>query len=214
MKEVPISQGLVALVDDADYEAVSTFRWTAYKNKNTHYAQRQIAGTKKHISMHRFIMGDPQGKVIDHIDHDGLNNQRRNLRAVSVRENNLNKRGLPSNNSSGISGVSWHKASQKWSAHSRLEGRGMIHLGLFKTKEQAAMAVVNYNGSDRPHVKGGNKTGVKGLELLPKGRHRRTTDRWRVTRVVKGIYYYLGTFKTKKEAVKKLRTFEKKLNLK
>ena len=77
MKEIQLTQGKVALVDDEDYERVNQFKWHAHRNGNTVYAKRNIAinGKWKIQLMHRFIMGDTLGKSqIDHIDGDGCHN--------------------------------------------------------------------------------------------------------------------------------------------
>jgi len=90
MKEIILTQGKVALIDDEDFDAVSTGVWCAQRAKTTFYAHGRIPKRKKIISMHRFIMGDPKGKEIDHINGNGLDNQKKNLRIVNHQENMMN----------------------------------------------------------------------------------------------------------------------------
>lgn len=79
MREIPVKGGYVALVDDSDYERVAAHKWTYLKAKGslTIYARTSIA--RRTVYMHRFILGEPQGLVVDHEDGNGLNNQRSNL---------------------------------------------------------------------------------------------------------------------------------------
>jgi hypothetical protein len=90
MKEILLTQGKVALVDDDDFIKVSSGTWCAQRAKTTFYAHGHIPHRKKIISMHRFIMGDPEGKEIDHINGNGLDNRKENLRIVSHQENMIN----------------------------------------------------------------------------------------------------------------------------
>lgn len=83
----------------------------------------------KTISLHRLIMNPKDEEIVDHIDGDGLNNLKSNLRIVEVRQNNMNK-GLAKNNSSGYTGVGWSKEKMKWQARIQKDGVS-IHLGFF-----------------------------------------------------------------------------------
>lgn len=90
MKEIPLTQGYVALVDDGDYEELSQFNWYAnVQSDGRVYARRMNNRTKRQVSMHRQIAGVP-GLVIDHINGNGLDNRRDNLRGVSPAENAQN----------------------------------------------------------------------------------------------------------------------------
>ena len=149
MKLIPLTQGYVALVDDADFEAVNQFKWCAYilrhkddSLKNV-YAERKFhvsKGKRKTQSMHRFILGLTNPDI--HVDHapdpSGLNNQRHNLRTATRNQNNRNQR-LRTNNTSGFKGVNWNKRKQKWRA--MIEVQGVQHfLGDFATPKSAAEA--------------------------------------------------------------------------
>lgn len=88
-----------------------------------------------------YVYGKSPDNVIDHIDGNGTNNKINNLRSVTIFENCKNLKKY-SNNSSGVTGVSWHKKSGKWSAQIRIKGRD-IYLGLFDSIPEAAMARKN-----------------------------------------------------------------------
>ncbi len=107
-KEIPLTQGLVAIVDDADYEYLSQFKWCARKAGNTYYAVRQE--NKRFICMHIQIIGRRPGLEIDHIDGNGLNNRRSNLRFVTLRQNQQNRL---YRRYSKYHGVSWDKVNGK-----------------------------------------------------------------------------------------------------
>lgn len=114
MKQIKLTKGQFALVDDADFEKLNQFKWHAQWSPDTKsfYAYRtDIEGIKEFI--HRKIMNFPEGMQIDHINHDTLNNTRENLRAVTISQNQMNKRTY-SNNTSGCKGVSWCKWAKKW----------------------------------------------------------------------------------------------------
>lgn len=102
MKEIVLSQGKVALVSDEDYEELSKVKWSATENSAEYkegrtvekwYAVRfqrlQDSSKRQTIYMHRLIMNAPKGSIVDHIDGDGLNNVRTNLRVTTHYGNNL-----------------------------------------------------------------------------------------------------------------------------
>jgi hypothetical protein len=104
-KVIPLTQGKFALVDDRDYGYLSQWSWNAcHSEADYYYAARTVKG--RVIRMHREIMKPPKGMVVDHIDGNCLNNQRSNLRLVSIRENALNRK-VNKNNKSGHRNVSW-----------------------------------------------------------------------------------------------------------
>ncbi len=144
MKEIPLTHGKVALVDDVDYELVNQFKWHAVQSKNgqTWYAQRNVPvnGKQKMQFMHRFIMGmtDHPKPDIDHRNHNGLDNQRDNLRVCPDGQNQRHQR-KHLNNTSGYKGVAWHKKSGTWQANIRFQGR-LQHLGQFACPIEAAHA--------------------------------------------------------------------------
>jgi len=140
MKEIPLTQGKVALVDDADYEAVGQFKWCAKKVNNTFYAVHSLSvgnGRQRTIRLHRLIMpGHPE---IDHRDGDGLNNQRENLRPATHIQNMWGHRRKKAGVSSVYRGVSWHSQAKKWRSDLKLGGK-TIYLGCFFSEIEAAKA--------------------------------------------------------------------------
>lgn len=142
MRTIPLTQGKVAIVDDEDYEELSKHKWYATEKYGKWYAVRHLPRQRrkqKAIQMHRKIIGFPEGKDIDHINHNGLDNRRANLRICTRSQNKKNSLGYK-NNSSGLNGVSWHKRDKRWEANIRKGGR-LIHLGYFNDKDQAGRAV-------------------------------------------------------------------------
>ncbi|MEE8382187.1 MAG: AP2 domain-containing protein [Thermodesulfobacteriota bacterium] len=138
MKEIKLTQGKVVIVDDEDFELLNKWKWRFdYKG----YAIRSVNfsdGTKGSLYMHRLLLGIQKGdrRQSDHIDGNGLNNQKTNLRACSSSENLCN-RGIPKNNTSGYKGVKWHKGEQKWAAAIKKNGK-YISLGYYNDKKEAA----------------------------------------------------------------------------
>jgi len=141
MKEIKLTQGKFALIDDEDFERVNKFKWYAHKVSNTFYARRCITinGKCKTQLMHKLIMGDnPQKLDIDHITGDGCNNQKVNLRFCTRSENMMNQRSQVGV-SSKYKGVCWFRASKKWRAYIKKEGI-CIHLGLFASEIEASQS--------------------------------------------------------------------------
>lgn len=134
MKIIKLTSGENALVDDQDYALISQWNW--YENDQG-YAYRKYYRNKiqKQIRMHRFLMDTPEGMDTDHINRNRLDNRRSNLRVVDRTQNNFNT-GLYRNNSSGIKGVGWHKAANKWVARIQYNSKS-IYLGCFESIELA-----------------------------------------------------------------------------
>jgi hypothetical protein len=89
MKEIKLQNGLVALVDDEDYDHLIQYKWRAIKARDTFYA---VDSSRKNNRMHRIIMNTAKGMEVDHRDHNGLNNQKTNLRNCSFQENRRNRK--------------------------------------------------------------------------------------------------------------------------
>lgn len=151
MKEIPLSRGLVAKVDDSDFDWLNQWKWSALrtvsKGGEKFYAVRmqrkgEYVGKPKMILMHRVIAETGEGEVTDHRDIDGLNNQRANLRTCSQSENSLNHKGHI-DRASKFKGVWWHRKNRKWVA----DFRGK-YIGSFPTEAQAAAA---YDVTARAH---------------------------------------------------------------
>jgi len=129
------------LIDAEDEERVKQYSWyiNVSKGGSALYARRTVKKpglNKKSISMHSFVFGKaPQGMQIDHINHNGLDNRKKNLRYVTPAENAANKRCLKPK-SSRYKGVSWDKINQTWRAQIK---RGRAHtVGHFDNEENAA----------------------------------------------------------------------------
>ena len=131
MREISLTQEKVALVDDEDFEELNQVNWYANKIGKTYYAGRNISFINgKHITtlMHLNILEKLNGLQIDHIDGNGLNNQRGNLRLVTTRQNGQNRKNQIK--TSQYPGVHWAKKSNKWRAMIRING-AKKHLGCF-----------------------------------------------------------------------------------
>lgn len=142
MKKLILSQGFYALVDDADFELLSKYKWNVFRDsrrsKNI-YAVRGVGvnGVYKSIRMHRELLGITDPKIqIDHKDGNGLNNQRSNLR-VCTQAQNLANRSLNKNSTSGYKGVYWDKRRSIWRAHIRFNGKLKV-IGYHENKDVAA----------------------------------------------------------------------------
>lgn len=142
MKEIPLTQGKVALVDDADFERLNQFKWfAAFGGGIEFYAKRMtiIEGKRKVLRMHRVILGLMDNPICcDHIDGNGLNNQRNNLRLCTRQENNRNVSSRRDSISK-YKGVSSYKKSKKWRSFISVDGK-YIHLGYFHSEKDAALA--------------------------------------------------------------------------
>jgi len=136
MKEIPCTQGQVALVDDEDFEELSKYKWCSYRDYNTWYVVRRLPASNKKIKMHQQIMQPPTGSFVDHRDGNGLNNCRSNLRICSAGENARN-RGASSGRR--FKGVYWVPSCNAWKVLIQAHGV-QEYLGLFKSELDAARA--------------------------------------------------------------------------
>lgn len=136
MKRINLSQGKFAVVDDEDYDRLSKHKWSYYKSPDGCEKAVRRAGSRT-VYLHREILGFPNSEV-DHINLDGLNNTRQNLRLANRSQNAANRR-RQSNNSSGYKGVGWKADRRKWRAYITKDNR-QIHLGYFDNPREAAVA--------------------------------------------------------------------------
>jgi hypothetical protein len=138
MKEIHLTRGLVALVDDEDYEWINKFRWYSTNG----YATRREGNRDNRMSflMHRDILGliKNDGILVDHINHDTLDNRKENLRKCGYRENSMNQK-ISSRNKVGHKGVYFHAAKKKWMARVYINGK-QTYLGYFLSVEAAHKA--------------------------------------------------------------------------
>lgn len=134
MKTINLTQGQVALVDDEDYEYLAQFKWNAHKSGVTYYAERHapVDGKQYYVKMHREIMNTPKGMEVDHIDHNGLNCQKSNMRNCTHKQNMTNQR---PRGKSKYRGVSWSERMGKWHGYI---SNPPTHLGYFDSEEETA----------------------------------------------------------------------------
>lgn len=139
-REITLSKGHVALVDAEDAERIATFRWHLHpRGYAVRYLPRsqRARGAPASVGMHREITKAPAGFVVDHADHDALNNRRANLRVCSQQENSRN-RGLTKR--TGTKGI-FQRSNGRWCAQIKLgAGERQKWLGTFATAEEAARA--------------------------------------------------------------------------
>ncbi len=115
-RELQLTRGYVALVDDEDYERASVFKWHALVRGRLVHAARtsKTSGKKQSIYLHRWLIDAPDGMLVDHANHDGLDNRRINLRVCTKAENAINWRRDAVNKSSRFHGVTWAKRFKKF----------------------------------------------------------------------------------------------------
>lgn len=137
MKEIQLTQGFVAFVDDEDYERINKHKWYVMAARHGWRAgTRYNPGDKTSTYMHSLVLQTAQ--TVDHIDRNGLNNQKSNLRLCTTSQNVANS-GKRSNNTSGFKGVYFCKCTNKWRAEIKVDGNKKC-LGRYSTKEEAALA--------------------------------------------------------------------------
>lgn len=143
------------MVDDEDYDYLMQWKWYAQKSKHTYYPTRGVFNDKKRnndkIRMHNMIINPPKGMIIDHRDHNPLNNQKSNLRLATIKDNARNK-SSQLQSSSKFLGVSLYTAKytspitgiikiypSKWKSQIKSNGISYL-LGYFDSEEMAAKA--------------------------------------------------------------------------
>ena len=142
-REIPLTLGQVALVDDEDYDAlVAQGKWRAMKRKSgcPYYAMNHVPKSEGGYfsqCMHRFIMATPKDLETDHINGDGLDNRRANLRNATHTQNGANRHKRSTGTSSQYKGVSYRPA--RWEANINWQ-REHRYLGSFASEEEAARA--------------------------------------------------------------------------
>jgi len=164
-KEVYLTKGKVAVVDDEDFPLVSKFKWYAFKAGYVWYAARKERGKsigRKCILMHRFLLALPPAlhPQVDHRNRDGLDNQRHNLRLSNQSQNRANSVILV-RKSSAYRGVTWDRVKKQWKAQIQ-KNRVHHNLGWFASEIEAAgvfdvaakdlhgdFAVLNFRGGKK-----------------------------------------------------------------
>lgn len=134
---------MFATIDAEDFKRVSDFRWYARRTRRNYYAVTHLmVGFKKYrkIYLHRFIMEAPTGVQVDHVNGNGLENQKINLRLCTSAENNRAKRRKIRSATSRFRGVSFETQTQQWKAQIRANKSHTLNLGRFFDEVSAAKA--------------------------------------------------------------------------
>lgn len=141
MREILLTQGETAIVDDEDYDRLMVHSWCIIKCSNTIYAKRgcKVRGKSHSVLMHREIMDAPTGMEVDHINGNGLDNRKCNLRLATSSQNKRNQRKQRRKTSSKYKGVYWHKRDKVWMVRIQAEGKEK-YIGSYKTEQEAALA--------------------------------------------------------------------------
>ena len=152
MKLIPLTRGQFVQVDDEDYDYLMQWKWHAQKGKYSFYATRSEHSrgknrTVKTIWMHRIIMNTPKGLSVDHIDHNGLNCQKSNMRNCTSSQNNMNTTARGISRYLGVSYAKNKRGSKKYHAYIKI-GTKATHLGYFYNEIDAAIA---YNNAAKVH---------------------------------------------------------------
>jgi len=142
MKTIPLTRGYFTEVDNDDYEKFSVYRWKATGQAKYIRASRcaydKETKTSNTLYLAREIMNASKEIYVDHINHNTLDNRKKNLRFCTASQNGMN-RGKQKNNKSGYKGVSWHEGDRKWRARISMTGK-TIFLGNFNNKKEAVEA--------------------------------------------------------------------------
>ena len=213
MKKIELTQNKYTIVDDEDYEELNKYNWYTRKDRYVSYAVRTDNKLNKIIYMHRVIMKFFNPIEIDHINGNGLDNRKENLRICTRSQNNGNIR-IPRHNTSGIKGVSWYRPTKKWVAQignnskrvclgyfsSKLEAKSVYTLasekyfgefysdGIRKEDKKLQKEVNNIKLEKKERLYSHNVSGIRGV-----GWHK-GSNKWRARIVINGKQKYLGTF--------------------
>ena len=227
VKRIPLNgkygKGKFALVDDDMFEYLNQWKWYYYGRYVVRSAYNKQTKKLDGFSMHRLIMSALPGNVVDHIDHDPLNNTKVNLRLVTGKQNSYNRRSVK-NTTSQYKGVHYNKRLQRWRAQIGVEGK-YLDLGNFDSESEAAKA---YNDAARlhfgehaylNHVFGFDSRTV---DIKPKRQPRSqfngvnfdiASNKWRSRSYLDGKRIHLGVYASEEEAAHAHDIFVKTHNL-
>jgi hypothetical protein len=137
---LPLTRGKFSVLDEEDAMWAQDLLWV-YNPARSGYAQRtDVSNGRRTVSLHEAIAARAgiHGQEIDHVNGNGLDNRRQNLRSANRLQNSRNK-AVYKNNTSGHRGVWYDSRVKRWRAHIRLHGT-LIHLGCFRSIEEAVGA--------------------------------------------------------------------------
>lgn len=146
-RAVPLTQGKHTIIDEEDWDRVGPFKWWVQRSLNTWYARRHERdqdGKKRLVALHRFLLCAPPGTFVDHINGDGLDNRKANLRFATHSQNHQNRRRRGKGRSR-YKCVSFQGST--WRAYIFVNKR-LLNLGRFHAEEEAARA---YDAAAREH---------------------------------------------------------------
>jgi hypothetical protein len=138
MKRIKLRYGKYAIVEEELYEYLRKFKWYAIQKPKTGKWYAIGVDKGKKVTMHRLILGAPNGMQVDHINGNGLDNRRSNLRLATTAQNARNRDKFK-NNTTGYKGVSRQKGRRKFRAQIYVNGKA-IYLGWYDTPREAALA--------------------------------------------------------------------------
>ncbi len=140
-RKISLTKGKYAIVDQNDFEKLKQYKWHLVSDRWNKYAVRTVRkGNRRYrCAMHRVLTDAPDGLFVDHINHNGLDNRKANLRIVTPQQNSWNTRQGRGPKSSKYKGVCWHKNRQKWEVNIYLEKK-LKYLGSFDDEKEAAAA--------------------------------------------------------------------------
>jgi hypothetical protein len=142
MREVPLTQGYNAIVDDEEYERVAVYNWAVEVRPNTCYASSNLGQGRnaQRVRLHRFILTPPTDMQVDHINRNGLDCRKENMRLTDWTGNGRNIIQPQGEGGTGYRGVYKHHYSERWIARIRDNTGRKLHLGTFESPELAAVA--------------------------------------------------------------------------
>jgi hypothetical protein len=153
-RRIPLSRGKYALVDPDDYDRLSKYNWHMVGDKGAFYAVRntgQRRGAKRIVvKMHREVLRVPDGMFVDHINHNGLDNRKANLRPATQAQNARNRRKVQRGNfHSKYKGLTWYRREKRWAVRIMVDRKSKF-IGYFDNERDAAkaydMAAKKYHG--------------------------------------------------------------------
>lgn len=225
MKRIPLTHGLYALVDDIDYNKLKDYPWClVWKNKSNTVAYVSTRVSRKKTKMHHLILKKKDGYVVDHLDKNPLNNQRFNLRHLTISQNNLNRR-IPINNTTGYTGIVYRAKTNRWLVNIGFNNR-RIHIGSYLSFEEAKRARIDAEEKYFPRVNRVRDLKKKSEKIAPTNRRKyryklassgyrcvyvRPSGNFSVIFHKDGKYKCLGTFTTVEEAAMRYIEYHKEI---